>query len=205
MGKERELAADEAGVERAREADVGGALDEGTAVGEDGDCVGRVVEAKEKAVGADLTKGVEACLECGEIDGAVVLVDLDGIAAAEGDVGALIAGEGTEDALAADFAVGAGPGGGDFGAGKSSVGFGTPEIKGEEGATHQVGLCGEELEGFGDLNGGGEVDGGGEDAGGVAGFYVAGGSGGEDTGETGGGGVGESVSMGRMVRTHLSR
>ena len=111
----------------------------------------------------------------------VVLVDLDGVAAAEGDVGALVAGEVAEDAAVADFAVGAGGGGVDFGAG---VG---PEVEGEQGAAHGFGLAGEELEGFGDLEGGGEVDGGGEDAGGVAGVDVAGGGGGEDAGEAGGG------------------
>ena len=66
----------------------------------------------------------------------VVLVDLDGVAAAEGDVGALVSGEGAEDALAADFAVGARGGGVDFGAG---VG---PEVEGEEGAAHALGLVG---------------------------------------------------------------
>ena len=54
------LAADEAGVERAGEADVGGALDEGAAVGEDGEGVGGVGEAEEQAVGADGAEGLEA-------------------------------------------------------------------------------------------------------------------------------------------------
>ena len=57
----------------------------------------------------------EAVAHGGEVDGAVVLVDLDGVAAAEGDVGAAFAGEMGEDALAADGAVGAGRGGGDLG------------------------------------------------------------------------------------------
>ena len=65
-----------------------------------------------------------------------------------------------------------------------------PEVEGEEGAAHEVGLVGEEFEGFGGLDGGGEVDGGGEDAGGVAGFDGAGGGLGEDAGEAGGRGVG---------------
>jgi hypothetical protein len=38
-------------------------------------------------------EGVRGGFELGEVDGAVVLVDLDGVAAAEGDVGALVAGE----------------------------------------------------------------------------------------------------------------
>ena len=61
-----------------------------------------------------------------------------------------------------------------------------PQVVREEGSAHEVGLVGEEFEGFGGLNGGGEVDGGGEDAGGVAGFDWAGGGLGEDAGETGG-------------------
>ena len=60
-----------------------------------------------------------------------------------------------------------------------------PEVVGEEGAADEVGLVGEEFEGFGGLDGGGEVDGGGEDAGGVAGFDGAGGGLGEDAGEAG--------------------
>ena len=116
----RGLAADEAGVEGAGEAGVGGALDEGAAVGEDGEGVGRVGEAEEEAVGAcvlNLAEALETGFQLGEIQGVVVLVDLDGVAAAEGDVGALVSGEGAEDALVADFAVGAGGGGVDFGAG----------------------------------------------------------------------------------------
>ena len=99
--------AEEAGVEGAGEAGVGGALDEGSAVGEDGEGVGRVGEAEEVAVGADDSEGLEAGLERGEVEGVEVLMDLDGVAAAEGDVGALVSGEVAEDSLAADFAVGA--------------------------------------------------------------------------------------------------
>jgi hypothetical protein len=46
----------------------------------------------------------------------MVLVDLDGVAAAESDVGAILAGEVSEDALAADLAGGTGSGSGDLGA-----------------------------------------------------------------------------------------
>ncbi len=45
--------ADEAGVEGAGEGDVGGALDEGAAVGEEGEGVGRTLEAEEEVVEAD--------------------------------------------------------------------------------------------------------------------------------------------------------
>ena len=59
------LAAEEAGVEGAGEAGVGGALDEGAAVGEDGKGVGVVGEAEEEAVGADGAEGTEAGFELG--------------------------------------------------------------------------------------------------------------------------------------------
>ncbi len=109
----------------------------------------------------------------------VVLVDLDGVAAAEGDVGALVSGQVAEEAVDADFAVFSWGGGGDLGTGVQ------PEIEGEKSAAYGFGLVGEVLEGFGDLEGGGEVDGGGEDAGGFAGVDVAGGGGGEEAGEAG--------------------
>ena len=126
--------------------------------------------------------GGEAVAHGGEVDGAVVLVDLDGVAAAEGDVGAAFAGRGGRRCAGRRrCSAGLGAAGVDLAA---LVG---PEIVGEEGAAHEVGLVGEELEGFGDLDGGGEVDGGGEDAGGVAGFDGAGGGLGEDAGEAGGG------------------
>ena len=83
--------ADEAGVEGAGESDVGGALDEAAAVGKEGEGVGRAFEAEEEVVIANGTMGDEAVAHSGEVDGAVVLVDLDGVAAAEGDVGAAFA------------------------------------------------------------------------------------------------------------------
>lgn len=128
----------------------------------------------------------EAEAEVGEVDGAVMLVDLDGVAAAEGDVRAAFAGEMGEDALTADGAAGTGGGGGDLGVLEGAVGVGVPEVEGEEGAAEEAGLAGEKFEGFGDLDGGGEVDGGGKDAGGVAGLDGAGGGLGEDAGEAGG-------------------
>ena len=171
----------EAGVEGAGEGDVGGALDETAAVGEEGEGVGWPIESEEEVVEADFSVREEAVAHGGEVYGAVVLVDLDGVAAAEGDVGPADAGEVGEDALAADGAIGVG------GAGVDLAALVCPEVVGEEGSAHQVGLVGEELEGFGGLDGGGEVDGGGEDAGGVAGFDRAGGGLGEDAGEAGGG------------------
>ncbi len=154
--------------------------------------MGWSLEAKEQIVGADGSVGGEALAHGGEVDGAVVLVDLDGVAAAEGDVGAAFSGEVGEDALAADGAVGVWLAGVDL---ALLVG---PEVEGEEGAAHELRLAGEELEGFGGLDGGGEVDGGGEDAGGVAGFDGTSRGLGEDAGEASGGGwcVGEDVHGG---------
>ena len=81
--------------------------------------MGAAAEAKQEVVGSGgrgCRRGLEAGLEGGEVDGAVMLVNLDGVAAAEGDVGAACAGEVGEDALAADLAIGARRAGGDLGA-----------------------------------------------------------------------------------------
>ena len=69
------------------------------------------LEAEEELVEAEIVDvGVrgEAVAHGGEVDGAVVLVDLDGVATAESDVRAAFAGEVGEDALAADGAGGVG-------------------------------------------------------------------------------------------------
>ena len=94
--------------------------------------MGSALEAEEHVVGAEvLDVGVlgEAVAHGGEVDGAVTLVDLHGVAAAEGDVGAAFAGEMGEDAVAADGAVWAGSAGVDFAALRW-----LPEVEGEEGA-----------------------------------------------------------------------
>jgi hypothetical protein len=156
--------ADEAGVKGASERGVGGSLDDGAAVGEERDGVGRAVEAEEKIVEANLAVWAEAVAHGGEVYGTVMLVDLDGVAPAEGDVGAVFAGEVSEDALAADSAPRAGISGTDLTAIKVSTSCWRPEIEGEKGAAHEVRLAGKELESFSDLDGGGQVDGGGENA-----------------------------------------
>ncbi len=92
-----DLCADEARVEGAGDGDVGRALDEGAAVGEDGDGMRPAAEAEQEVVGAEVFDvGVltEASRQSREVDGAVVLVDLDRVAAAEGDVGAIRPGRG---------------------------------------------------------------------------------------------------------------
>jgi len=192
----RNSGTDETGVEGAGKGDVRGALDDGATVGEDGEGVRAAAKTEEEIVGAEVLNVCvtgEAGAETGEVYGAAMLVDLHGVSSAEGDVSAVLAGEVSKDALAADFAIWAGGAGGDFGVVQIAVvcrgaeARGVPEVEGEEGAAHEMRLAGEELEGFGDLDGGGEIDGSGEDPGGVACFDVAGGRLGEDAGEAGGG------------------
>ena len=188
---ERRLYADEAGVEGAGQDGVGGALNDGSAVGEEAKGVGSAAKSQEEAIGAevgDLGEGGEAAVHRGEIERAVVLVDLDGVAAAEGDVRAASAVEMLELSVGADGALRIGRAGRDFGPGEGGGVEVWPEVEREEAAAHPVRLAGKELEGFGDLDGGGEVDGGGEDAGGVAGFDGSRGRNREDAGEAGGGG-----------------
>ena len=182
--------ADEASIEAAGEGDVGGAVDEGSAIGKDGEGVGAAMKAKQEGVGADvcdLGMGGEACLHGGEIDGPVVLVDLDGVAAAEADMRAEGAGEMGEVAEVTDVAAGTWGGGGDLGVIEAGGSGGLPQLEGDEGAAEEMVLPGKNFEGLGDLEGGGEVDGGREDAGGVAGLDRAGGGLREDAGEAGSG------------------
>ncbi len=67
--------------------------------------MGAAAELEQQAVLADLAVGAEALGGGGEVDGAVVLVDLDGVAAAEGDVRAAFAAQVGEVAALADLAV----------------------------------------------------------------------------------------------------
>ena len=53
--------------------------------------MGAAAKLEQQAVLADLTVGAEAFGGCGQVDGAVVLVNLDGVAAAEGDMRAAFA------------------------------------------------------------------------------------------------------------------
>ena len=72
--------AHEPGVERARDGDVRCALNDGAAVGEDGDGVRASAKAEQQIVGAqvgDLFIGGEARTHGGEVHGPVMFVDLD--------------------------------------------------------------------------------------------------------------------------------
>ena len=74
------------------------------------------LEAKKKIVEPDLPVGRKPVAHSGEVDGAVVFVDLDGVSSAKRDVRTALSGEMAEDALPADDAAGARLAGGDFGA-----------------------------------------------------------------------------------------
>src|ERR1035437_8982896 len=116
--------ADKTGVKGARHGDVRGPLNDGSAIGEEGESVRPAAEAQQEVVGAevyDVGMGCEAGTHGGEVDRAGVLVGLDGIAAAQGDVGAILAGKVGEGSLAADFAAGARAAGGDLGIDRKST------------------------------------------------------------------------------------
>ena len=105
-------------------------------------------EAEEQRVGAEVRRGSGWRARRGrgvggKVDGAVVLVDLDGVAAAEGDVGAGAPARWVKLRMIADGALGIGGGGGDLGA------LIAPEIEGEQGAADEMRLAGEELESLG--------------------------------------------------------
>lgn len=134
-------------------------------------------EAEKKTVVADVAVRFQAGFESGEIDGAMALVNLNGVAAAEGNVRAAFSAKMAEVAREADFAAGARRSGGDF---RPLIG---PEVAGEQGTAHSVPRTGEILERFSDGNGGGEVNGCIEDARGVTGFNGAAGRFRKDAGE----------------------
>ena len=159
-------------------------MDETASVGEECEGVWGALEAEEEVIKANGSMGTETVAHSGEVNGAMMFVDLNGVATAEGDVGAAFSSEVREDALAANGATGV------WGSGVDLAALVCPEVVTEDGATHEVGLVREEFECFGSLNGVGQVDGRGEDPGGVAGFYGAGGGLGEDAGQAGGGKTG---------------
>ena len=84
-------------------------------------------ELEQQAVLADLAVGAQAVGGGGQVDGAVMLVDLDGVATAESDVRTAFAAKMGEVAQAADLAARARGGGGNFGA------LVLPEVPGEQG------------------------------------------------------------------------
>jgi hypothetical protein len=173
------LRTDKTCVEAAGQYRVGGSLDDGAAVGEQGKCVIAAAETQQKIVALYVAMGSEALFHLGEIDRTEAFMDLDGVAAAERDMGAAFSAKMGEVSVAADGAVFASHGRRDFG---PLIG---PEVAGEERCAHLVVGADDPLESFGDLNRGREVDCGIEDSGSVAGFDDAGGWVGKDAGEAG--------------------
>jgi len=85
---------------------VGGALNDGAAVGEQGHLVGLAPEFQDEIVVPDDAVRLEAAVHLDEVDGALALMDLHGIPAAQGDVRAAFAGEMNEVAFATSPAAG---------------------------------------------------------------------------------------------------
>ena len=78
----RGLAAYEAGVEAPSYGGVGGAFDNGAAIGEQGHLVGLVPELEDEVVAADSAVGLQSPIHLGEVDGTLPLMNLHRISAA---------------------------------------------------------------------------------------------------------------------------
>src|SRR5260221_13858612 len=135
--------ADVAGVEGTRDGGIFCAFEDGAAVGEDGHFVGRDAEAKKELVVADVEDGGrEAAFQHGEVEGAAALMNLDGIAAAHGDVGLGFAVEVGEFAAGAGAAVW-------VALDADGLEMAGPDVAGNEAAMERVRAAGQELHGFG--------------------------------------------------------
>src|SRR5579864_8595835 len=77
------------------------ALDDGASVGKERHLIRVAPEFQHEVVMADSTVRLKAQVHLGEVDGALPLMDLHGIPAAQGDVWAALAGEVNEVAFAA--------------------------------------------------------------------------------------------------------
>ena len=75
-------ASDIAGVQAARDTDVGGALDDRASVRKHGQFIGIDGRTQREFVGSNLGERLEFAGKLGQVDGTVAFVDLDGIAAA---------------------------------------------------------------------------------------------------------------------------
>jgi hypothetical protein len=82
----------EAGIQRTREGYIGGSLNEGAAIGEESNRVGWSFEPQEEIVETDVAVWGETVAHGVEVDWAMMLVDLDGVASAESDVRAAFSG-----------------------------------------------------------------------------------------------------------------
>ena len=109
------LAADETGVEAAGNGGIGGAFDDGAAVGEEGHLVGGVPEFQDEVIVADRAVGLKAEAHLCEVDRALALMDLHGIPAAQRDVRTSLPGKMNEISFAASATPKAWLGSGYFG------------------------------------------------------------------------------------------
>jgi hypothetical protein len=85
-GRSHRSGADKTGVKTASQGCVGCTLNQGAAIGEYCYDVIAPFEAKQEIVGADFAVGTESCFHFGEVNGAVMLVNLYRIASAERNV-----------------------------------------------------------------------------------------------------------------------
>jgi len=97
----------EARIETSSEGRVSRAFDDGSAVGEQCHLIGVAPEFEDKVVVADDSVWLQAAIHLGEIDGALALMNLHGIPAAEGDVRTAFAREMNQIAFAAGATAGA--------------------------------------------------------------------------------------------------
>src|SRR6266496_1394530 len=102
-----ELASHKSRVQAACHCRIGCALDDGAAVREERHLVRVAPEFQDEVIVPDHAVGLKAAVHLGEVDGALPLMDLHGISAAEGNVRASFAGEMNEISFAAGAAAAA--------------------------------------------------------------------------------------------------
>jgi len=173
------LTSDEAGVEAAGDTGVGSAFNDGASVGKDGHLIRVTPELENEVIVPHAAVWGETQGEKLEIHGAMLLVNLDRVAAAEGDVRAAFAGKMRELATVAAAAAFTRTSGGDLGV---LVG---PNVPGEQGAAELGAGSDQQLDRFGGGEGSHQVDRAVQDARGVAGFDQARRRVGKDAGEAG--------------------
>src|SRR5258706_16466327 len=120
-----DLATDVAGVETAGDRGIGGAFDDGAAVGKQRHLIGIAPKLQDKLIVSDIAERGQTGGDFGEVDGGLAFVNLHRISAAEGDVGSALSLQVYEFAFSAGATLGTGDGGRDFGA------FVAPDVPGK--------------------------------------------------------------------------
>lgn len=108
------LGADETGIERARHRYIGRALDDRSTIREKCKCVWLPLKSKQQVIESNPSVGRETVTHRSEVDGAVMLVNLNGVSSAKRYVRPIFATEMSELAMIAHRASLAGPGRGDL-------------------------------------------------------------------------------------------